>query len=246
MLKFYFLLSSIIFIVNLILFFIIFLQNKKIKSLSNLNFDLIEKNEELLNNNQFLKEKIDFLDFKFQSVYNEINNEKNPASKIDINQDQRTNKTFILNLYSDFILKLKDEIERKKRYSFFSFTVLRISVDFFSEYSSSYGLVVEDFINDLKINIPEIIRKIDFFAESKSKEVIFALLPMTELDGAVILAKRIQDLAKDLSINKLITLTISICQPEECMDITQLIKTLIELSASGEESGGNIIKVKKI
>lgn len=242
----FFIILALFFIIVCVLFFIIVFLRRKIDILINEKISLIEKNEELLDNNQFLKDKVDFLDLKFQNIYDNIKENETEFSEFNKNQIFDSNNSFILNLYSDFILKLKDEIERKKRYSFFSFTVLRISVDFFSEYSASYGNLVNDFIQDLKTNIPDVIRKIDYFAESKNKEVVFALIPMTELDGASILAKRIQELAENLSKEKVITLTISVCQPEKCYDISQIMKTLIDLSAEGEASGGNTIKVKKI
>jgi len=225
-----------------IISFIIF--KKKLISILENNVFLLEKNEELLHSNSILKEKLSFLNIKLESIYEELEN-KNilPAS---LKSDFNLEKILTLHHYPEFIIRLKDEIERKRRYSFFSFSIMRISVDFFDEYIKVYGNGIDSFLEEFKLNILNSIRKIDFFCESKDKNVIYGLLPMTELDGAVVLAKRIQNLSHDISLNKIVTLTISIVQIDNNFDITSLLKNLKKLSVLGENSGGNIIKVKKL
>lgn len=223
----------------LLISFIIFKNN--IKKLKDDNLVLRKKNEELTNTNLILQENLSFSNIKLQNIYEELGDNINKNIE-NINSSHN----LVFHQYSEFLIRLKDEIERKKRYSFLSFCVLQVSIDFFDEYIKIYGNGIDSFLNDFKLDILNTIRNIDFFSESKTKNTIYGLLPITELDGAAILAKRMQALSKEISVDKIVTLTISIIQPEENFDISDILKNLRNMSESSESSGGNIIKLENI
>ena len=69
---------------------------------------------------------------------------------------------------------------------------------------------------------------------------------MTDIEGASVLAKRIQDKQVSINSNEVFTLTQSLVEIRSEEDIDLIIKTLYELNNSGLKSGGNCIKIEKL
>ncbi len=189
--------------------------------------NLISKNRsELINDNIKLKEKIEELE-----------------EEITLSLEERKGSQNI-NYHSEFILKVIEELERKKRYEKSIFSILTINIDFFEEYKKLYKNI-EQIKGKLEKEIIERIRKIDFIGEGSKEESLQILLPFTNIKGSLILAKRLQNEVKKIKSDVIITLSIIITEIADENDVNKIFSKIEKKSKELLNNGGNTIVVEK-
>lgn len=222
-----------------------YMSNKKYKEEKEKNLSLIKEKEELLNEKESLKEEYLVLTENIEQMYRLIKEIPNVGEEF-IEKLKQNNNTFMLNhSYTEFISRIEEELERKKRYDFVYFSIMKIRIDFYDEYVKLYGDEVSQIDKAIKEKLSSGLRKIDYVADGKNKDSLYVLLPMTELNGASILGNRIRDMARELSNERIITLTIAICEIEKEENMENIFEILDVLDEEGSKSGGNVIKVER-
>lgn len=230
----------ILIITNILMMLKIFKDKEQIEEMGDKILQYVGKLDELSEKNEDMKKELEFADSTNEGMYT-ILKEEEPE------KDQAGNKSF-----EAFYEKVNDEIERKKRHDILKFAVLGIFIDFYAEYKDMYG--EEAILNIRKIVMETAgknLRKIDFMAKAKECDGVMLLLPLTSIDGAVVVAKRVQNRLKEQEIEvegkKIITtLTIAVCEVEKNGDFKTIESIISKLKKDGKESGGNTIVVEKI
>ncbi|OQY07677.1 MAG: hypothetical protein B6I28_05425 [Fusobacteriia bacterium 4572_132] len=212
-------------VIIILLLIIKIFDNFKLKK--KLNFFYNEKCE-LINNNIELKEKLEELE-----------------EEINIFSMKRKEFTK-LNNNSEFTIRVAEELERKKRYEKSIFSILTINIDFFEEYEKLYKNI-EEIKRKLVKKIAKRIRKIDFLGEGDKKGRLQLLLPLTNLDGSLILAKRLQEEVKRMDNELMITISIIITEirKEKDIDIDKIFLNIENKSKESLSNGGNTIVIEK-
>lgn len=237
-------------LIALIVILIIFLA----RELSKLRIEKL-KNSELISNNQNYNdenekfiEEISYLNELMDKMYQILKNVPSLNPEILDKFKRYKEKRPTLHMYKDFLKRFEEELERKRRYGVFKFSIMEISLDFYDEYLKLYGNKINEANSKLRNLIFKNLRKIDYLSKGKKDDRLYVLLPMTDLNGSTVVGKRIQDLVKKIgdSEKSIITLTISVCEVEEEIDIRNVITKLDLMRKESIESGGNIIKVEKI
>lgn len=242
---------EIYFILIILLILIVFsflINNLKIKLNKEKDKNSLESNEKniIVEENQKLKEEIKYMISKIEEVYESIKNVE--GINLDLfreikEYDERIN---LIYTYKEFIKRFEEERERKSRNNIFKFVVMQFSLDFYEELSRVYQEKISDINKKIKANLKSSLRRIDFVGESRNKESVYILLPMTDLNGASIVAARIQTSLDMIDLEQTLTSTVIMTEVSIELDIKEL---MIEMESARQEAlknGGNIVKAIKI
>lgn len=227
-------LAGIMFILN---------QNSTLNNERDRNLELIEKNENLKEENDKVKTELNYFNKSIENMYEIL--ETTPNIDKRILKQFKEKEDIGIKPFQELLQRLNEELERKKRYDFLKFTVLEVNIDYLEKHKELYGDKVEEIYIKLKNRIVDSIRMIDFMSYGKEYNKFYLLLPMTEINGSIVLAQRIQTMMEDMSAELSLSLTISICEVSDIDSADDVMTKLHELCKDGLESGGNIIKIAK-
>lgn len=143
--------------------------------------------------------------------------------------------------------RIKDELKRFTRYQENAFCILIYDIDFFKKVNDTYGHLAGDFVlKELSLRIKTILRDTDVFIRFGGEEFLI-LLPMTKAAGAMIIAKRILNIAasepfvfQDFKIDA--TVSIGITSPLKSDTIATLIERADKALYKAKTNGRNRIE----
>ena len=148
-----------------------------------------------------------------------------------------------------FSSRLKEEIERAKRYNH-PLSLILLDIDFFKKINDTYGHDVGDLVlKTISQIILENIRKSDLFARIGGEEFAI-LLPDTSKDKAILVAEKLRETIEKTPIilpnGKQIKVTISlgVTSLKKDDDESSFIKRADEALYDAKKSGRNIVKVR--
>lgn len=220
---------------------------KLLKKLEIENIRLIEEKEDL--NSEVVKLQDENRNFSenISVMYDMLKSQSTvDGAMLDKIKDNLKRKN-VSHYYEEFIKRAEEELDRTRRYDFFKFSIMEVSIDFYEEYKDLYGEKVDEFIDKVKDVVLGTIRKVDYFAMGRKLDKMYVLLPMTDGSGGIVLATRLQQIIEGNSTDKEIsTVTIAICEAQKAETVEILIKELERIRKEAVESGGNAIKVSKI
>lgn len=211
------------------------------------NIKLIEEKEDLNSEVVSLQNENRGFSENIAMLYDMIKN--NPAVDNGILENLKENlkRKNVSHYYEEFILRVEEELDRTRRYNFFKFSVMEISVDFYDEYKELYGEKIDDFVDKVRDIMLGTIRKVDYFAMGRKFDKMYILLPMTDCSGGIVLGTRLQHLLEGNTEEKEIaTVTIAVCEIAKADSVDTVMKELERIRKEAVESGGNAIKVSKI
>ncbi len=143
--------------------------------------------------------------------------------------------------------RIREELKLYTRYSQNTFCVLIYDIDFFKKVNDTYGHLAGDFIlKELSLRIKTILRDTDIFVRFGGEEFLI-LLPMTKIAGAMVIAKRILNVAASESFffqNQKINVTVSIgiTSPLKSDTMATLIDRADQALYKAKRSGRNRIE----
>ncbi|MCM8773122.1 MAG: GGDEF domain-containing protein [Candidatus Omnitrophica bacterium] len=140
--------------------------------------------------------------------------------------------------------RFSEEFERAKKFSF-NISFLMVDVDDFKKLNDTYGHIVGDVIlREIAYILKENIRKIDSIGRLGGEEFAI-ILPETNKDSAIIVAKRMQEriaLRKIKAFDEKINVTVSIgvsSYPEDSLFSDMLIEIADKAMYKAKQSGKN-------
>lgn len=220
---------------------------KIIKKLEIENIRVIEEKEDINSEVIRLQEENRGLSENISVMYDMLKSNSTGDEKALEKIKDNLKRKNVSHYYEEFLKRAAEELDRTRRYDFFKFSIMEISVDFYEEYKDLYGEKVDEFIDKVKDVVLGTIRKVDFFAMGRKLDKMYVLLPMTDGSGGIVLATRLQQIIEGNSTDKEIsTVTIAICEAQKAETVEILIKELERIRKEAVESGGNAIKVSKI
>lgn len=211
------------------------LKEDAMEKINSLKDELIE----LKNENEALIENIGIMQ---DLIRNSSGISKDVLEKIGIKAKNKN----IVHGYNDLLLRIDEELERKRRYEFFKFSLVEVHIDKISEYKEIYGNSFEEFYEKIVEVILSGVRKVDYFATGVNEEELYIIAPVTDMAGGIILGSRLQQLATGVSEKEVVTLTISLCEVDSVENSIELIDEISRMRNDAVKSGGNTIKVSKI
>ncbi len=208
--------------------------------------DILEEKEELQEEINKLKVENTAISENIAVMYDVLKN-SNAVSKelFEKIKESVKNKT-VIHEYGEFLLRISEELERKKRYEFFKFSIMEVSLDFYDEYKELYGEKTEEFVEKIRDIVINTIRKVDYFSKGDRSDKMYIMLPVTDISGGIILGNRLQQIVGHISEESVVTVTISVCEIEKAMSSEEIMAEIERLRIEAIESGGNTIKVSKI
>ena len=148
-----------------------------------------------------------------------------------------------------FSSRLKEEIERAKRYNH-PLSLILLDIDFFKKINDTYGHDVGDLVlKTVSQIVLENIRKSDLFARIGGEEFAI-LLPDTSKDKAILVAEKLRETIEKTPIilpnGKQIKVTISLGVTSLKKDDNEssFIKRADEALYDAKKSGRNVVKVR--
>lgn len=220
---------------------------KIIKKLEIENIRVIEEKEDINSEVIRLQEENRGLSENISVMYDMLKSNSTGDEKALEKIKDNLKRKNVSHYYEEFLKRAAEELDRTRRYDFFKFSIMEISVDFYEEYKDLYGEKTEEFIDKVKEIVLGTIRKVDFFAMGRKMDKMYVLLPMTDGSGGIVLGNRLQQMIESKSSEKEITtVTIAICEAQKAETVEILIKELERIRKEAVESGGNAIKVSKI
>ena len=220
---------------------------KIIKKLEIENIRVIEEKEDINSEVIRLQEENRGLSENISVMYDMLKSNSTGDEKALEKIKDNLKRKNVSHYYEEFLKRAAEELDRTRRYDFFKFSIMEVSIDFYEEYKDLYGEKVDEFIDKVKDVVLGTIRKVDFFAMGRKLDKMYVLLPMTDGSGGIVLATRLQQIIEGNSTDKEIsTVTIAICEAQKAETVEILIKELERIRKEAVESGGNAIKVSKI
>jgi len=193
-------------------------------------FFLSEENEELVDLNDSLEDKV-------QKRTTELETIKNDFEKL-ATTDTLTN---IHSRYS--IMKiLSNEINRSKRYKS-PLSILMYDIDRFKAINDTYGHDVGDIIlSSLSILVSGILREIDYIGRYGGEEFLI-IMPNTSLKDASIYGERLRKIIEDYRFEEVekITVSIGVVELKEDENIDLIFKRVDDLLYLSKNKGRNRI-----
>lgn len=146
-----------------------------------------------------------------------------------------------------FLERLREELNRSKRYSF-PFAFLMLDIDDFKKCNDTYGHLVGDVVlRDIGQIMRSCVREIDLIARYGGEEFSI-LLPETDREGARMVADRIRKRVEDNAFrayDETLKITISIgvaMYPEDAHDTKQVIERADVALYAAKRAGKNVVQ----
>lgn len=146
-----------------------------------------------------------------------------------------------------FLERLKEEMNRSKRYSF-PFAFLMLDIDDFKKCNDTYGHLVGDVVlRDIGQIMRSCVREIDLIARYGGEEFSI-LLPETDREGARMVADRIRKRVEEnvfKAYDETLKITISIgvsMYPDDAHDPRQMIEKADVALYAAKRSGKNVVQ----
>lgn len=208
--------------------------------------DILEEKNELLEEINKLKVENTSISESIAVMYDVLKNSNAVSKELFEKIKERVKAKTVIHEYGEFLMRISEEIERKKRYEFFKFSIMEVSLDFYDEYKELYGEETENFVEKIRDIILNTIRKVDYFSKGDRSDKMYIMLPVTDISGGIILGNRLQQIVGQLTEESIVTITVSVCEVEKAENVEIVMAEIERLRIEAIESGGNTIKVSKI
>lgn len=208
--------------------------------------DILEEKDELLEEINKLKVENTAISESIAVMYDVLKNSNAVSQEIFEKIKERVKTKTVMHEYGEFLLRISEELERKKRYEFFKFSIMEVSLDFYDEYKELYGEKTEEFVEKIRDIVINTIRKVDYFSKGDRSDKMYIMLPVTDISGGIILGNRLQQIVGQITEESVVTVTVSVCEVEKAENVEAVMAEIERLRIEAIESGGNTIKVSKI
>lgn len=208
--------------------------------------DILEEKDELLEEINKLKVENTAISESIAVMYDVLKNSNAVSKELFEKIKERVKTKTVMHEYGEFLLRISEELERKKRYEFFKFSIMEVSLDFYDEYKELYGEKTEDFVEKIRDIVINTIRKVDYFSKGDRSDKMYIMLPVTDISGGIILGNRLQQIVGQITEESVVTVTVSVCEVEKAENVEAVMAEIERLRIEAIESGGNTIKVSKI
>lgn len=208
--------------------------------------DILEEKDELLEEINKLKVENTAISESIAVMYDVLKNSNAVSREIFEKIKERVKTKTVMHEYGEFLLRISEELERKKRYEFFKFSIMEVSLDFYDEYKELYGEKTEEFVEKIRDIVINTIRKVDYFSKGDRSDKMYIMLPVTDISGGIILGNRLQQIVGQITEESVVTVTVSVCEVEKAENVEAVMAEIERLRIEAIESGGNTIKVSKI
>lgn len=208
--------------------------------------DILEEKNELLEEINKLKVENTSISESIAVMYDVLKNSNAVSKELFEKIKERVKAKTVIHEYGEFLMRISEEIERKKRYEFFKFSIMEVSLDFYDEYKELYGEKTEEFVEKIRDIVINTIRKVDYFSKGDRSDKMYIMLPVTDISGGIILGNRLQQIIGQLTEESIVTITVSVCEVEKAENVETVMAEIERLRIEAIESGGNTIKVSKI
>lgn len=208
--------------------------------------DILEEKDELLEEINKLKVENTAISESIAVMYDVLKNSNAVSQELFEKIKERVKTKTVMHEYGEFLLRISEELERKKRYEFFKFSIMEVSLDFYDEYKELYGEKTEEFVEKIRDIVINTIRKVDYFSKGDRSDKMYIMLPVTDISGGIILGNRLQQIVGQITEESVVTVTVSVCEVEKAENVEAVMAEIERLRIEAIESGGNTIKVSKI
>ena len=208
--------------------------------------DILEEKDELLEEINKLKVENTAISESIAVMYDVLKNSNAVSQESFEKIKERVKTKTVMHEYGEFLLRISEELERKKRYEFFKFSIMEVSLDFYDEYKELYGEKTEEFVEKIRDIVINTIRKVDYFSKGDRSDKMYIMLPVTDISGGIILGNRLQQIVGQITEESVVTVTVSVCEVEKAENVEAVMAEIERLRIEAIESGGNTIKVSKI
>ena len=208
--------------------------------------DILEEKDELLEEINKLKVENTAISESIAVMYDVLKNSNAVSQELFEKIKERVKTKTVMHEYGEFLLRISEELERKKRYEFFKFSIMEVSLDFYDEYKELYGEKTEEFVEKIRDIVINTIRKVDYFSKGDRSDKMYIMLPVTDISGGIILGNRLQQIVGQITEESVVTVTVSVCEVEKAENVEAVMAEIERLRIEAIEGGGNTIKVSKI